>query len=148
MFTLLFKSFILRSKRTIKQILIVSEAVAHRCSQKACNFIKKKPRHRYSPLKFAKFFLQNISGDCLYFLCVFSEQKSKNEKIYSHENASDSVLSSTVAGFRAYSFTKKELHLRYFLLNLQSLTESHLHNRQLGDCFRFPATFWAYHLLY
>ena len=29
-------------------------------------------------------------------------------------NASDSVLFSTVAGLRAYSFTKKELHLRCF----------------------------------
>ena len=34
--------------------------------------------------------------------------KSKNEKIYSQENASDSALFSTVAVLKAYSFTKKD----------------------------------------
>ena len=35
--------------------------------------------------------------------------------MYSQENASDSVLFSTVAGLRAYSFTKKGLRFRGFL---------------------------------
>ena len=64
LFTLL-KSFILRSKRTIKQILIFVEAVVHRCSSK----------------------------------------------------------------LRAFSFIKRENHLRCFLWNLWFFTESHFYTR-------------------
>ena len=50
---------------------------------------------------------------------VFSETKKLKWKniftlIYSEGNASDSALFSIVAGLRAYSFTKKGLHLRCF----------------------------------
>ena len=46
---------------TIKQILILLEAVVHRCSSKymflkTCNFIKKRLQRRCFPVKFARFF--------------------------------------------------------------------------------------------
>ena len=38
---------------------------------KVCNFIKKKLQHRYFPVKFANFFLQNTSDGCLWKWCTW-----------------------------------------------------------------------------
>ena len=83
LFTLLFKSFILRSNRTstIKQILIFLETVVHRCFSKqvflkTCNFVKKRLQQRCFPVKFAKFlrksFFHRISPVAAF---VFFEMK-------------------------------------------------------------------------
>ena len=119
LFTLLFKSFILRKKRTfaIKQILIFLEAVLRFSPKyvplKTCNFIIKKLQHRCFPVRFGKYlrtpsFSQNISDGCF---CL-SHTKIKMGKyihintVYSQAGASDSILFSAVADLRAYSFRK------------------------------------------
>ena len=61
-------------------ILLLTEAVVRRCFSKqmflkngiqTCNFVKKRFRHRFFPVKFAKFlripFLRSISGGCFWY---------------------------------------------------------------------------------
>ena len=85
LFTLLFKSFILRSKTTLTVlILIFLEAVVQRCSSnqvflKTCNFIKKRLRHRCFPVNLQNTLFHRTS---LVAAFVFSK-KSRNEKMYS-----------------------------------------------------------------
>ena len=83
---------------TIKQILIFLQAVVHKCLSKSvflktCNFIKKRLQHRCFPVKFAQFLrIPFFTGHLRWLLLSFLKQNSKHEKIYSRENASDSVL--------------------------------------------------------
>ena len=75
----------LRSKRTLalEQVSIFSEAVVHRFSQKACNFIKKILQHRR---EFCEIFKNTFFTEPLRWLRLFSlEHKSKNDKIYLHK---------------------------------------------------------------
>ena len=78
----LFKSFILQSKNFDYYTNIdLLEAIVHRCSQKACNFVKKRLRHRCFPLKFAKFLRALFFTEHLRWFLLFSlKQTSKNEK--------------------------------------------------------------------
>ena len=93
----------------IKQILIFLEAIIHRCSQKACNFIKKRLQHRFFPLKFAEFlrtpFLQNICGG--YFCFLWFSHTHTHTHTHTNIHASDSVHFSTPGDLRAYRFTKR-----------------------------------------
>ena len=71
---------------TMKQILIFLEAAIHRCSQKACNFNKKRFQHMCFAVKFAKFFRTLFFTDDLrWLLLLFLKQKSKNDKTYLHK---------------------------------------------------------------
>ena len=87
---LLFKSFVLRSKRTIKQILIVLKAVVHRRSQKACNFVEKEtPTQIFSSEIceiFKNTFFHRTSPVAAFVLSVFSLNKKVKMKKYIHEN--------------------------------------------------------------
>ena len=68
-------------------------------------------------MKFSKFLKTFLFTEHLWWLLLFSlKQKSKKEKIYSHEyiHASDSVLFSTVEGLRAYSFINRDSILDIF----------------------------------
>ena len=120
---------------------------------KTCNFIKKRLQNRCFYVKFAKFlgislFTEHLGG-CF---CLFWNKNVKMKK-YVHKNIFTGKrqwwcpfwYSCRIEGLH---FTKKGLHIRYFLWNLRSFTESHFYRRQLGDGFRFPATFRMYHLLY
>ena len=92
-----------------------------------CHFIKKRLQHKSFPVKFAQFlrtpfFTEHLRWLLLSFL-KWKKWRNVFILIYSQENASYSVLFSTVAGMRAYSFIKKGRHLRCVLWNLWSFTE-------------------------
>ena len=129
---------------TVKQILIFLEAVFHRCSSrkvllKTCNFIKKRLQHRCFPVNLLNknTFFHRTSPVVAF---VFSENKSKIEKIYSHKfiHRKMPVIVSFLVQLKAWGLTvlqKKGLHRRCFLWDLWSFTESHFYRRQLGNCF-------------
>ena len=112
----------LRSKRTltVKQISIFSEAVVHRFSQKACNFIKKILQHRRFSVNFAKYlralFSQNPSDGCFCFLWNIKVKMTKYIyiDIFTGKHQWWRPFFSTVADLGAYGFSTKALLLRCF----------------------------------